>query len=41
MMAPKDHRPEHLDVTAAMNGAPVSRISLQTISDAIFEEAMP
>lgn len=38
MMVPRDNRPEHLDVAAAMNDVPVGRIPLQGMTDALFEE---
>jgi Fe-S-cluster-containing dehydrogenase component len=41
MMAPRDNRPEHLDVAAALDDAPVSRIPLRIMTDALFEEEMP
>jgi Fe-S-cluster-containing dehydrogenase component len=41
MMAPREQRPEHLDVVAAMNDAPVSRIPLQVMTDALFDGETP
>lgn len=41
MMAPRDNRPEYLDVAAAMEDAPANRIPLQVMSDALFEEETP
>ena len=38
MMVPRARRPEVLDVTAAMHDPPVSRIPLQVMMEALFEE---
>jgi Fe-S-cluster-containing dehydrogenase component len=41
MMAPRNKLPDHLDVTAAMHDPPVSRIPLQVMTEALFEEDSP
>jgi Fe-S-cluster-containing dehydrogenase component len=41
MMTPRERRPEHLDVTAAMHEQPVSRIPLDLLTDALFQEGTP
>ena len=38
MMVPREKRPDHLDVAAAMHDSPVSRIPLQVMTDTLFEE---
>jgi Fe-S-cluster-containing dehydrogenase component len=41
MMVPREKQPAHIDVTAAMLDGPVSRIPLQVMTDALFEEESP
>jgi Fe-S-cluster-containing dehydrogenase component len=41
MMMPRDRLPTHLDVTAAMHDSPVSRIPLEMMTGAMFEEEAP
>jgi Fe-S-cluster-containing dehydrogenase component len=38
MMVPRERKPELLDVTAAMHDPPVSRIPLDVLTQALFEE---
>ena len=41
MMVPRENHPEYLDVAAAMHDSPVSRIPLQVMTDALFQEEAP
>ena len=41
IMVPREKRPDHLDVAAAMHDPPVSRIPLRVMTDAMFEEESP